>query len=231
MIRSFRPVMMLTGIALLLTGCATVEQAPTGDAAYALVSADAPDADYALSAGDVLRVTVYHEPGLSLEDAEVDAAGALRLPLAGEVPVAGLSTGQAADAIAARLTRYVVRPQVTLFVKRSAARRVMLDGEVRMPGLYPVEGRMTLQQAVALAGGLSRAAKADEVVVVREIEGERQAARFDLSAIRKGEAPDPLIRPGDRILVGLSALKLLIGGGLRAAPALAAGFIALDGRR
>jgi polysaccharide export outer membrane protein len=69
------------------------------------------------------------------------------------------------------------------------------------------------------------------VVVVRQLDGQRQAALFDLSAIRKGKAPDPEILPGDRIIVGLSRAKAILGGALLAVPALATGFIALDGGR
>ena len=67
------------------------------------------------------------------------------------------------------------------------------------------------------------------VVVVRRMDGQRQAAMFDLGAIRKGAAPDPEILPGDQLIVGLSRAKAILGGALVAVPALAAGFIALDG--
>tara|TARA_R110000868_G_scaffold205436_8_gene453992 strand:- start:14474 stop:15181 length:708 start_codon:yes stop_codon:yes gene_type:complete len=217
----------------LVGGCATVEDAPRGDAAYAIVTAP-PEVgiDYRIAPDDVLRIQVYHEPGLSLEDAQVSASGMVRMPLIGDVPVAGLSAGDAADAIAARLgERYLVSPQVTLFLKKAVGRRVTLDGEVREPGLYPLEGRLTLSQAVALAKGPTRLASLSQIVVIRQIEGERQAAMFDLGAIRKGEAPDPEILPGDSIIIGLSRAKAIIGGGLIALPALATGFIALDGGR
>lgn len=225
---NFQRIIGPVAAAALLAACSTVEKAPAGEAAYALMPSDPQAEDYALHPGDVVRIQVYHEPGLSLEDAEVDAAGALSLPLAGRVPVAGLSASQAAGAIGSALERYLVRPQVTLFVKKAVERRVTVEGEVRNPGLYPLEGRITLLQAVALAGGASRAAKMDQVIVVRQIDGQRQAARFDLGAIRKGQAADPAIQPGDMVLVGLSALKVALGGALLAAPAIAAGFVALD---
>ena len=217
----------------LISACATVEDAPRGDAAYAIVpTPSAVGVDYRIAPDDVLRIQVYHEPGLSLEDAQVSASGMVRMPLIGDVPVAGLSAGDAADIIAGRLgERYLVSPQVTLFVKTAVGRRVTLDGEVREPGLYPVEGRLTLSQAVALGKGPTRLASLAQIVVVRQVEGERQAAMFDLGAIRKGEAPDPEILPGDSIIIGLSRAKAIIGGGLIALPALATGFIALDGDR
>ncbi|QGP80865.1 polysaccharide biosynthesis/export family protein [Sphingobium sp. CAP-1] len=227
---SIRPIIAIVACAL-LGGCATVEDAPRGQAAYAVIPvAPAIGMDYRIVPDDVLRIQVYHEPGLSQEDAQVSAAGMVRMPLIGDVSIAGLTAGEAADVIAARLgERYLVSPQVTLFVKKAIGRRVTLDGEVREPGLYPVEGRLSLLQAVALAKGPTRLAGLGQVVVVRQLDGHRQAALFDLAAIRKGRAPDPEILPGDQVIVGLSRAKAILGGALLAIPALATGFIALDG--
>jgi len=218
--------------AVLTGGCATVEDAPRGEAAYALIPPPpAVGMDYRIAPDDVLRIQVYHEPGLSLEDAQVSAAGMVRVPLIGDVPVAGLTAAEASDVIAGRLgERYLVSPQVSLFVKQAVGRRVTLDGEVREPGVYPVEGRLTLLQAVALAKGPTRLAGLSEILVVRRMDGHRMAARFDLAAIRRGKAEDVEILPGDRIIVGLSRAKAILGGALIAIPALATGFIALDGR-
>lgn len=225
---------MLAGSAAcaLLCACSTVEKAPAGDAAYAIVPAPpAVGMDYRISPDDVLRIQVYHEPGLSLEDAQVTAAGMVRLPLVGDVSVGGLSAGEASDVIAGRLDRYLVSPQVTLFVKKAVGRRITIDGEVREPGLFPIEGRLGLQQAVAIAKGPTRLASLRQVVVVRQADGERKAAMFDLSAIRKGQAPDPEILPGDIVIVGLSRARAILGGALLAVPAVGAGFVALDGGR
>lgn len=216
--------------ALLLGACSTVEDASKGEAAYAAIpAAPAVGIEYPIAPDDVLRIQVYHEPDLSMEDARVTAAGMVRMPLIGDVAVAGLSASEAADVIAGQLNRYLVSPQVTLFVKQRTGRRITLGGEVREPGLFPVEGRITLSQAVALAKGPTRLASLKQVVVVRQVEGERRAAMFDLSAIRKGEAPDPEILGGDTIIVGLSRAKAILGGALLAAPAIGAGFVALGG--
>ncbi len=220
-------------MALCLPGCATVEDAPGGEAAYAV--APPPPAvgrDYQISPADILRVQIYHEPGLSLEDAEVTAGGMVRMPLIGDVSVAGLSASEASDVIAGRLgERYLVSPQVTVFIKKAVGRRITLDGEVREPGLYPIEGRITLSQAVAMARGPTRLASESKVVIVRQAEGQRQAALFDLAEIRKGAADDPEILPDDRVIVGLSRAKAILGGSLLAIPAIATGFIAIDGGR
>ena len=226
---------LLTGLAaaIALSACTTVEDAPKGDAAYAIIpAAPAVGMDYRIATDDVLRIQVYHEPGLSLEDAQVTAAGMVRMPLIGDVSVAGLSAGEASDVIAGRLgERYLVSPQVTIFVKKAVSRRIAIDGEVREPGLFPIEGRLGLVQAVAMAKGATRIASLKQVVVVRHANGARTAAMFDLSSIRRGEAPDPEILPGDMILVGPSRAKAILGAGLLALPAIGAGFVALDGGR
>ncbi len=215
---------------LALAACATTQDAPRDAAAYAAIPpAPAIAMDYRIGFDDVLRITVYHEPDLSLEDAQVSGAGMVRMPLIGDVPVAGLTAGEAADVIAGKLgARYLVSPQVTLFVKNAASRRIMIDGEVREPGLFPIEGRIGLSQAVAMAKGATRLADDGSILVIRQMEGERRVALFDLRAIRRGEAPDPEILPGDQIIVGLSRVKAIVGGTLVALPAVAAGFIALD---
>lgn len=217
----------------LLGGCATVEDAPRGDAAYALIPAPpAVGVDYPIAPDDILRIQIYHEPDLSREDAQVTAAGMVRMPLIGDVPVAGLSASEAGDVIAGHYARHIlVSPQVTVFVKKAVGRRITVDGEVREPGLFPLDARLTLSQAVALAKGPTRLASLAQIVVVRQVDGQRQAAMFDLSAIRLGKAPDPEILPGDTVIVGLSRAKAILGGSLLAIPALATGFIALDGNR
>lgn len=217
----------------LLGGCSTVENAPRGAAAYAAIpAAPAVGWDYRIAPDDVLRVQIYHEPGLSLEDAQVTATGMVRMPLIGDVPVAGLSASEASDVIAGRLgERYLVSPQVTVFVKKAVGRRITMDGEVREPGLYAVDGRIGLQQAVALAKGPTRLASLKQIIIVRQADGQRKAAMFDLTAIRRGEAPDPEILPGDTVIVGLSRAKAILGGTLLALPVLGAAFVSLDGER
>ena len=94
-------------------------------------------------------------------------------------------------------------------IKRSTARVVTVDGAVRESGSFPVAGPMTLIQAVSLAKGTTEEANPRRVAVFRTIQGERQAAAFDLTAIRRGQAPDPEIYPGDIIVVDGSGIKAL----------------------
>jgi len=82
-----------------------------------------------------------------------------------------------------------------------------MDGAVKKAGAFPVLGPTTLMQAVALAGGTNQDANNRRVAIFRTIGGKRQAAAFDLTAIRRGEMPDPQIYAGDIVIVDGSSIK------------------------
>ena len=84
-----------------------------------------------------------------------------------------------------------------------------LDGSVKKAGTYPVNGSLTLMQAVALAGGVGDDANIHRVAVFRTVGGKRQAAAFDLEAVRRGQKEDPPIYPGDIIVIDGSKIKAL----------------------
>ncbi len=92
--------------------------------------------------------------------------------------------------------KYFEHPDVSVAIKQSTAHVVTVDGAVNQAGQYPVGGPMTLIQAVALARGTTEDANPRRVAVFRTIGGQRQAAAFDLTAIRRGEASDPQIYRG-----------------------------------
>ena len=75
------------------------------------------------------------------------------------------------------------------------------------PGVFELQGRMTLLQTIALARGANRVADLDRVAIFRTIDGERNGALFDVMAIREGRAPDPYILSGDYVIVGSSAIR------------------------
>jgi polysaccharide export outer membrane protein len=73
--------------------------------------------------------------------------------------------------------------------------------------VFPVEGRVTLLQAIALAKGPSQVADLDTTLIFRTQNGQKSAAKFDIGAIARGKAPDPEVLPGDTIAVGASGFK------------------------
>jgi polysaccharide biosynthesis/export protein len=212
------------GLAL-LAGCASSQLAdvPSGSEAYKLIPApvqDGPEAAYLISATDELGIQVFQEPDLSIDKLQVDNAGRIQMPLIGEVMAAGRSTSDLANEIAGRLReRYIVNPQVVVSVSKSATQFVTVEGEVKKPGVYEIDRDYTLLAALARAESPTKTARLNEILVFRSLQGQRMGARFDLTEIRAGRAPDPQVKSGDVIIVGRSASKGAWQDFLQAAPA------------
>ncbi|MCP3474352.1 polysaccharide export protein [Bradyrhizobium sp. CCGUVB1N3] len=149
------------------------------------------DASYHLDAGDKLRVVIYGQEGLTNTYA-IDAGGAITMPLIGAVPARGRTTAGLASEIAARLRNgYIREPSVAVEIE--AYRPFFILGEVAAPGQYPYVPNMTVESAVAIAGGFSPRAKRDVVTVTRSDAGGAMRAVVPLGT--------PL-GPGDTVYVG-----------------------------
>ncbi len=199
--------------ALALCGCATRSptQVAVGEAAYETLNANAAPVDtmYRIGPFDKLTISVFGEPGLSFTDIPVDAQGQFEYPLIGTVSAQGRTAPELRDEIKRRLdARYYNDSNVTVFISSSARQFVTVEGSVTEPGRYELpNGTGSLIEVMALAKSPTRTAALDEVIVFREVNGQRTGARFDLGAIRRGAAPNPQIRSGDVVVVGFSQLK------------------------
>lgn len=163
--------------------------------------------NYKIAPLDMLTIKVFNSQDIS-GDYAVDLAGHISLPLVGELEAVNLTTGELDQKLTELLgEKYFEHPDVSVAIKQSTAHVVTVDGAVTQAGQYPVAGSMTLIQAIALARGTSADANARRVAVFRTIDGQRQAAAFDLTAIRRGEAGDPQIYPGDIVVVDGSKIK------------------------
>jgi len=168
---------------------------------------EALDSNYKIAPLDKLTIKVFKADDLS-GDYDVDLAGNISLPLIGQIEAANLTTAQLDDQLTQKLgSKYLEHPDVSVAIKASTAHVVTVDGAVREGGSYPVAGPISLIQAVAMAKGTSEDANARRVAVFRTIGGQRQAAAFDLTSIRRGQAPDPQIFPGDIVVVDGSSVK------------------------
>lgn len=196
----------------IITACADSRGGPIP---YNVSNFGAPDspvlipleAGYKIAPMDTLTVKVFKMQDLT-GDYEVDLAGNISMPLIGELRAYDLTTAQLDDALTRKLgEKYLENPDVSVGIKSSTRRNVTVDGAVNRAGSYPVSGPTTLMQAVAAAGGASDSANIRRVAVFRTIGGQRQAAAFDLQAIRHGEAKDPPVYAGDIVVVDGSAIK------------------------
>lgn len=171
------------------------------------VDTEAPLANAPIMALDHLEITVFREPDLSVQDAMVDESGHIELPLVGTLLAAGKSPDRLSSEIAGDLKQYLKVPQVAVTLKQAASRKVTVTGSVIQPGVYPIDTRLTLLQAVALARGPSQVAAMDQAFIFRTRNGQRTASRYDLKAIAKGQASDPEVISGDTVAVGSSGFK------------------------
>lgn len=210
----FLAIAVFPAACLSLAGCGgshRVESIPAGNDAYKVVPASDPvetPRPYVISARDVLSIEVFQEPDFSRGELAVDNMGNIQLPFIGKVTAAGQTPDELGSVIAARLrTRYIVNPQVIVSVVRSAPRFVTVEGQIKDPGVYEIDDSYTLISAIARAKGTDKTAKLDDVLIFRNIGGQRLAARFDLNDIRAGRAPDPKLMGGDVIIVANSGVK------------------------
>ena len=195
----------------LLAGCADTRGGPIP---YSETFA-APDAQslqalepaYKIAPMDKLAIKVFKSEDLS-GDYDVDLAGHISLPLIGEMEAAQLTTAELDEALTQKLgEKYLEHPDISVSIKQSSGRLVTIDGAVRSAGSLPVTGNLTLMQAIALAHGVTEDANARRVAIFRTIDGKRKAAAFDLVSIRREEAVDPSVYPGDIIIVDGSSIK------------------------
>lgn len=149
------------------------------------------DAAYRLDAGDKLRVVVYGQDGLTNTYA-IDAGGSITMPLIGAVPARGHTTAGLAAEIAAKLRNgYIREPSVAVEIE--AYRPFFILGEVAAPGQYPYVPNMTVESAVAIAGGFSPRAKRDAVTLTHA----------DASGATRVVVPlGTPVGPGDTVQVG-----------------------------
>jgi len=149
------------------------------------------DAAYHLDAGDKLRVVVYGQEGLTNTYA-IDAGGSITMPLIGPVPARGRTPAGLAAGISAKLRGGFIRdPSVAVEIE--AYRPFFILGEVAAPGQYPYVPNMTVESAVAIAGGFSPRARRDSVTLTHTDESE--TGRF---VVPLGTP----LSPGDTVLIG-----------------------------
>jgi polysaccharide export outer membrane protein len=170
-------------VAALSAGCSSYRPAP---AAFS----KALQAPYLLDSGDRVRITVFEQESLT-NAYSVDQAGYISFPLVGAVPARGQSAVQLEAAIATKLRNgYLRDPDVSVEIDRY--RPIFVMGEVGAAGQYSYVPGMTVQKAIAVAGGFSQRGNQSTVDITRSVNGKVMTGRVRTS--------DPLL-PGDTIYV------------------------------
>ncbi len=165
--------------------------APVAAAYAAAPMPVAHDAAYRLDAGDKLRVVVYGQEGLTNTYA-IDAGGSITMPLIGAVPARGRTPAGLASEISGRLRNgYIRDPSVAVEIE--SYRPFFILGEVAAPGQYPYVPNMSVESAVAIAGGFSPRARRDVVTLTHS-----DGAGSSRVVVPLGTP----LNPGDTVLVG-----------------------------
>lgn len=217
----------ITGVlvaAASLSACMSRGIEQPADASFLTLQADPASAvgAYRIGSGDTLNVRVFQVADLSVDEARVGASGLIDLPLVGSVRAAGRTPSELAEDIERRLEDgYVRDPQVTVSVVESSSQKITVDGAVTEAGVFEMQGRTTLLQAVAMAKGATRTANLRSVAVFRVTNDQRTVAVFDLAAIRRGEAVDPVLIGDDVVIVDTSQMSVIMREVLTALPGLA----------
>ena len=148
------------------------------------------ESGYALGSGDKLRVVVFGQDGLSASYS-VDTSGSITMPLIGAVPARGRTPAQLQAAIAAKLRQgYVREPHVAVEVE--TYRPFFILGEVTLPGQYPYVANMTVETAVAIAGGYTPRAQKQRIEISRQVNGLTE---------KRVVSPNYPVTPGDTVKV------------------------------
>ena len=170
---------------------------------------EAQGRDYKIGAGDVLKITVWGHEDLT-RAAVVAADGKMPFPLIGDVPVASLNPTQLEVRLRELLGVYIVDPQVSVVVQEYRSQKVFVLGEAEKPGTYALTGRSTLLDVLSQAGGPSKTA-GRQVIVVRFPQSEGPVApgaagsktlRANLKTLLDGDASENLVlESGDTIYI------------------------------
>ena len=211
----------------ILGGCASTPEPLIGPAVTEPVSAFgqsnysfARSQTYLLRPSDRVSVNVFREPDLSLEAVQVGVGGGISLPMLGTIPAAGMTSKSLEQDITRRLANVGLKaPMVSVNIVEYASHLVTVEGSVEQPGVYAFQPGSRLSAAVAMAGGAARTAKRDQVAVFRETEGGMYIAKFDYGMMSQGTMLDPVLEPGDRVVMGTDGLSVFWQDLLKALPA------------
>jgi polysaccharide export outer membrane protein len=156
---------------------------------------------YLIGADDVLLVSVWKEPDLTIT-LPVRPDGDISMPLLNDVPAAGLSPTQLAASITEKLKKYVADPRVTVIVTAINSQKIYVTGEVLHTGAIQLLPNMTVLQALADAG-FTQFANTKGIYVLREENGRQQKIAVNYKRLVKGQAIDQniVLKPGDTIVV------------------------------
>ena len=194
----------MVGLFLLLAAATAIAQVPAAAEPQSQASATA---SLVIGAGDLIEVAVFDTPELGGK-VRVSNTGLISLPLIGAAKIAGLTTEDAAGLIRTKLMEggYVKDPHVSVLIGDFATQGVSVFGEVKKPGIYPVLGPRRLLDVLSAAEGLTEAAGRTVTISRRD-----HAEPAEVVTLTSGAATNPMVLPGDTVVVQKAGIAYVVG--------------------
>lgn len=157
---------------------------------------------FRLGPGDVISVLVWKQPSVS-QTVMINPDGRISYPLVGQIQASGRTLSELESAIATRLGKQLRDLQVTAVLKDVRSYRVFVMGEVLRPGVFELDGGVTIVQAIAMAGGFTAFASKKNVIVYNLTARGGRRYNFDYSSFVANDAgvEDIVLVPGDTVIV------------------------------
>ena len=192
---------LMAALVFVLQGCGNRIEIPPDALSEGTPKEHAPKvSEFILGPGDRLEIIVYRHDDLA-RDVWIDPSGKIMYPLTGDIHATGLSIFQLRDKIREGLSRYVVDPQVSIGILSIQSQKIIVLGEVRSPGYFPVEISMTVLEAIARAGGASADAEQESVLLIR---GGLESPELRLlnieRVLKRGDLSDNIMLQGGDII-------------------------------
>lgn len=157
---------------------------------------------YIVGQGDILEVFVWRNEQLSRQ-VTVRPDGKISLPLVQDLQAEGMTVMQLKDQITQRLKQYVQNPTVTVIISQIGSYKISVLGKVAEPGVYSINTRTTVLEAISLAGGFTEWANKRKITLIRNEGGRNKEFRINYNKIVSGRDPSQniILERGDTIVV------------------------------
>jgi polysaccharide export outer membrane protein len=188
---------------------------PPAMPASAVTQAATPQPEYVIGVADVLDITVFNEPDASRTGVTVDNDGTIDMPMIGRVTVGGLPAHTVETNIKERLSKgFLVNPSVSVAIVKYRSKTVSVQGSVRNPSEYILQGSVSLTSVLAQAGSFTPDAGSYVIISRRNAEGASQQIKVTRRDIESGKAQDVMLQDRDTVLVP-RAEQIFINGYVR----------------
>ena len=187
-------------LVIILTATSMAFTAHAADAAKSkTVMAESPD--YRLGPEDVIEVFVWKEPDLSTT-VVIRPDGKISLPVVNEIEASGKTAVELRAEITGKLNQFVTNPVVSVMVKQVNSLKISVLGEVRKPDIYRIKNRITVLEAIAMAGGFTDLARPNRVIVLRNTPTGPQRIKIDIKqAVGSDSSAIFYLQPLDTVYV------------------------------